>query len=140
MDRSPLPPLLRAKPTGSGGILVVDDDQDAAESLAVLVHLWGYPVHVALNGPQAVAAVRAHRPALVLLDLGLPGMDGYEVVRRILEVTGEQDAPVLVALTGYGPDSDPRSGTVGFRAYLLKPVPLDELRDLLSRSLAPALG
>ena len=115
-------------------ILVVDDNRDAAESLAVLMRLWGYKVHVALDGPAAVAAVPVHAPDLVLLDLGLPGMDGYEVAQRIRGQCASGDAPVFVALTGYGQESDlRRSREAGFRGHLLKPIDPVELLAFLTQ-------
>jgi CheY-like chemotaxis protein len=121
-------------PVESGRVLVVDDNRDAAESLAVLIRLWGYTVDVALDGPSAVASVPVHRPKLVLLDLGLPGMDGYQVALRIREQCGMEEPPVFVAVTGYGRASDVRrSLEAGFHGHLLKPVDAAELLSFLAR-------
>ena len=138
MDRSSftgtlLPPR-RAQGRLSADILVVDDNPDAADTLALLLRLWGYRVRVALDGPAALVAVTDHPPDLVLLDIGMPRMDGYEVLRRIRQAN-DGDGPLVVALTGYGQESDPRALTAGFHAYLLKPVDIEVLHDLLKNCL-----
>ena len=113
-------------------ILVVDDNGDAADSLAVLLRLLGNDVRTAPDGPAALEAARAYRPDVVLLDLGLPGMSGYEVCRRLRE--GHfANGPLVVALTGYGQDEDRRrTREAGFDRHLVKPVNLEELRELLA--------
>ena len=89
-------------------ILVVDDNVDAAESLArLLTRLYGHEVRVAHDGPEALAAAEEFRPEVVLLDIGLPGMDGYEVARRLRE-RPEFEETLLVALTGWGQEADRR--------------------------------
>jgi CheY-like chemotaxis protein len=113
-------------------ILVVDDNGDAADSLAVLLRLMGNEVRTAPDGPAALEAARAYRPDVVLLDLGLPGMSGYEVCRRL---RGGQFAngPLVVALTGYGQDEDRRrTREAGFDRHLVKPVNPDELQEVLA--------
>ena len=103
-------------------VLVVDDNVDAAESLALLLRMGGHDVRVAHNGPDALAAAAAHLPDLVLLDIGLPGMNGHEVARRLRQQPG-MDRTVLVAVTGYGQDEDRRrSLEAGFDQHLVKPV------------------
>src|SRR5262249_38150069 len=82
-------------------VLVVDDNVDAAESLAVLLRLEGQDVQVAHDGVSALELARAFRPALVFLDIGMPGMDGYEVCRRLRQQFS-RDRPLVVALTGWG--------------------------------------
>jgi len=122
------PPRLR--------VLVVDDNRDAAEMVAMLIELWGYDVTVAHDGTAALAAATAARPDLVLLDIGLPGMDGYAVAERLLRLY-PADPPLLAAMTGYGQDEDKRrTRDAGFAAHLVKPVQPDRLKDLLA-SLAP---
>jgi signal transduction histidine kinase/ActR/RegA family two-component response regulator len=113
-------------------ILVVDDNVDAADSLALLLRLMGNDVRTAPDGPAALAAARAYRPDVVLLDLGLPRMSGYEVCRRLRE--GHfANGPLVVALTGYGQDEDRRrTREAGFDHHLVKPVNPDELRELLA--------
>jgi hypothetical protein len=112
-------------------ILVVDDNRDAAESLGELLRLAGHAVRIASDGEQALDMARANRPDTVLLDLGLPGMDGFEVARRLHLLPGLQGAH-LVAITGYGQASD-REATrqAGFAAHLVKPVDFDALEKLL---------
>ena len=86
-------------------ILVVQDNPDAAESLAKLLKLFGNEVRVAGGGPQALEAVRGWRPDFILLDLDLPGMDGYEVARRLRQEAACRNS-VLIAMTGYGRPED----------------------------------
>jgi signal transduction histidine kinase/DNA-binding response OmpR family regulator len=116
-------------------LLVVDDNADAASMLAEALRTFGYDVRIALDGPTALEIAARFDPRIVLLDLGLPVMDGYEVAER-LRAAG---MPALaVALTGYGQESDrARSTASGFAAHLVKPVDFDELRRCLDRLLAP---
>ncbi len=141
--RLPLLAELRSEgcePGGSGRlvessarrILVVDDNVDAADSLAVLLRLLGNDVRTAPDGPAALEAARAYRPDVVLLDLGLPRMSGYEVCRR-LRAGHFANGPLVVALTGYGQDEDRRrTREAGFDHHLVKPVNPDELREVLA--------
>jgi CheY-like chemotaxis protein len=113
--------------------LVVDDNEDTAESLALLLRLWGHTVFVAHDGPEALEVARVHQPEVVLLDLGLPGMDGYEVARRL----GGSDPrrPLLWAMTGYAQEEDRRrSKEAGFDQHLVKPVDPDALEMLLAQT------
>jgi CheY-like chemotaxis protein len=113
-------------------LLIVDDNRDSAESLAMLLEVQGHEVRTAHDGPAALDTARDFRPDIVLLDIGLPGMDGYEVARRLRQQWGRQ--AVLVALTGYGSDEDQRRAQeAGFDHHLLKPVDLDALDQLLVR-------
>jgi CheY-like chemotaxis protein len=122
-------PLRRVGP--SLRILVVDDLRDAADSLALLLGLMGHAARAAYDGPTALRVACGFKPDVVLLDLCLPGMDGYEVARRLREETG-QDA-LLVAATGLGREEDHRrSREAGFDRLLLKPLDLDELARLLA--------
>lgn len=108
-------------------ILVVDDNQDAAESLAELLSLSGYEVMLAHEGEAALRLAQTRAPDIVLLDLGLPGIDGYEVARR-LHATPGLGPMRLIALTGYGQEGDRRrTSEAGFEAHLTKPVDFDEL-------------
>src|SRR5262249_35673184 len=114
-------------------VLVVDDNRDATESLAMLLELKGHTVYLAHDGPAGLDAARAHHPEVVLLDIGLPRMDGYEVARRLREDEQMKDV-FLVAMTGYGQDADRRrSREAGFDCHLVKPVDLDDLQGLISR-------
>jgi signal transduction histidine kinase/ActR/RegA family two-component response regulator len=113
-------------------LLVVDDNRDAADSLAVLLELLGAEVHLAYAGADALLAVEAHRPDVVLLDIGMPEMDGYEVARRIRERTGT-GGPTLIALSGWGQEEDlRRTREAGFDHHLIKPADLDALKRLLT--------
>jgi CheY-like chemotaxis protein len=113
-------------------VLVVDDNQDAADSLVVLLRLLGQEVGTAYDGPTALARAGEFRPDLVFLDLGMPGMDGYEVARRLRrerQLTGV----VLVALTGWGQEEDRRrSCEAGFDHHLVKPVEPNTVEKLLA--------
>jgi PAS domain S-box-containing protein len=113
-------------------ILVVDDNVDAANSLArVLRKLDGHEVAIAHDGPSALAAAEAFRPEIVLLDIGMPGMTGYEVAER-LRANPEFAGVLLVALTGWGQESDRhQSRAAGFDHHLVKPVDLEALRELI---------
>lgn len=114
-------------------VLIVDDNQDAAETLAELLQMWGHQVHLAHEGRSAIDAALTFEPDLVLLDIGLPVMDGYEVARRLRNHAG--DRLRLVAVTGYGQETDRRRAqAAGFQHHLVKPVDLEELRSLLATS------
>ncbi|WP_165251915.1 hybrid sensor histidine kinase/response regulator [Paludisphaera soli] len=113
-------------------ILLVDDHEDGAEVLATLLDHWGHQVEIVSDGMKALEAVDALTPELILLDLGLPGMDGFEVARRIRGRYGER-SPYLVALTGYGQEeARRRSREVGFDLHLVKPVDPEELSRFLA--------
>jgi PAS domain S-box-containing protein len=122
----------RPQPAGPLRVLVVDDHRDAAESLVILLRLWGHEVQSAHDGPTALAMAAAYRPDAVLLDIGLPGMNGYEVAERLQELPGWGNV-MLVALTGYGQEEDRRrSRAAGFDRHLIKPVDPASLRRLLA--------
>jgi PAS domain S-box-containing protein len=113
-------------------ILVVDDNRDSAKSLAMLLKMFNYDVHVAFDGASALDELRRFDAQAVLLDIDMPGMDGFEVARRIREHPEWRDL-VLVALTGWGQDDDrARSRAAGFDQHLLKPVNTDALRTVLA--------
>ncbi len=123
----------RTEPVPPRRILVVDDNQDSAESLAMLLRLFGNDVRTAHDGHLALAVAEAYRPDVVLLDIGLPGMNGYDMARAIRKMPA-LDQAVLVALTGYGAEEDRRrSREAGFDAHLVKPVDLGTLQELLAR-------
>jgi PAS domain S-box-containing protein len=125
------PPALPIVPTVPHRVLVVDDNSDAADSLALLLRIDGHDVRVAHEGDGAIATARGFRPEVVLLDIGLPGMSGYEVARR-LRVEPDASAPTLVALTGHGQREDrQRTSAAGFDHHLTKPVDYETLRALL---------
>jgi signal transduction histidine kinase len=125
-------PLPRRKPRAPLDILVVDDNIDAAETLALLLRMHGHQVRVASDGPRALALVRERPADVVLLDLGLPGMDGHEVGRRLRREVG-LDKALVVALTGSSAEDDRRrSREAGFDHHLVKPVDPEELDRLLA--------
>jgi signal transduction histidine kinase/ActR/RegA family two-component response regulator len=120
--------------TATHRILIVDDNRDAADSLAVLLRLQGHEVQVAYDGVIALAVAATFRPEIVLLDIGLPGMSGYEVAHRLRQEPASAEV-LLVAVTGYCQEEDRRrSQEAGFNAHLVKPVCPDTLHALLTRS------
>jgi len=115
-------------------VLIVDDNRDAAAMLAVLLKFAGHETHVVHDGLAAVDAAATLDPDVVLLDIGLPGLNGYEAARRIREQNGDRPRrPVLIALTGWGQDEDRRrSQEAGFDAHLVKPVDVVVLGKMLA--------
>ncbi len=129
-------PSAPAVATSTGGgprrVLVVEDNADSAAALAELLRLWGHEVRVAHDGHAGVAEARAFAPDLVLLDIGLPGMDGYEVARA-LRADPAFASTRLVALTGYGQERDQlRSREAGIDRHVTKPIDLAALKGLLA--------
>lgn len=113
-------------------ILVVDDNVDAAESIAMLLSLDGHEVRSVHSGQEALDAVRPFEPDVVLLDIGLPGMDGYEVARRLRSEPNASNMQ-LIAITGYGQQEDrDRTRAAGFDRHLVKPVEPEALMSMLS--------
>jgi two-component system CheB/CheR fusion protein len=112
-------------------VLVIEDNTDAADTLRDLLIMWGHDVQVAYDGRQGVDTARAFRPELVLCDIGLPAMDGYEVARAIRADPALTSA-LLVALTGYAtPEDRQRAAAAGFHRHLAKPVAIEHLEDVL---------
>ncbi len=134
-----LPELAAAPSAGAAGtasgrlnILLVEDHQDTAESLAAMLEGWGHGVQVAFDGLSALRAAAALAPDVVLSDLGLPGMDGYELARQLRQQPGFGRV-LLVALSGYGREEDKRRALeAGFDHHLVKPPDMDVLQDLLA--------
>jgi PAS domain S-box-containing protein len=127
-------PPAAAAPVRAAGrrVLIVDDSEDGAESLAMLLEFGGHETHKAHDGLAALEAVERLRPDAVLLDIGLPGLNGYEVCRRIRQASWGKRM-TLVALTGWGQDEDrDRSRDAGFDAHMVKPVDFDALLALLA--------
>jgi PAS domain S-box-containing protein len=137
-SQPPSPPKETAEPTGpSLRVLVVDDNVDAAQSLAMLLKDSGHQVRMAHTGPTALDAALDYRPNVVLLDIGLPEMDGFEVAKRIREQPFLKNV-VLVAMTGYGQDTDrQRSQEVGFNAHLVKPADFGKVQQILATVSVP---
>lgn len=115
-------------------VLVIDDNRDSADSATDVLRLLGNQVECAYDGASGVAMARRLRPHMILLDLAMPGMDGYEARRRLREEAGGEDA-ILVAMTGFGNEEDKRrTRAAGFDAHLTKPVELDALVSLLNEA------
>lgn len=114
-------------------ILVVDDNVDAATSLAMLLELDGHEARVAHSGTDALAAIAQFAPRAVFLDIGLPDMSGYEVARRVRAMSDLAVTPRLIALTGWGSEEDRRrAAEAGFDDHLVKPVDPDHLGSVLN--------
>jgi two-component system CheB/CheR fusion protein len=125
-------------PTRPLSVLIVEDNPDAADSLAVLVEMYDHRPRVAHSGEEAVRAAREQFPDVVLLDIGLPDADGYAVAGRVCELSDRR--PLLVMLTGHQ-HTEARSRAAGIDHHFLKPIDPAALEDLLRRhaeSLAPA--
>ncbi|HSB97944.1 MAG TPA: ATP-binding protein, partial [Spongiibacteraceae bacterium] len=113
-------------------ILVVDDNRDAADTMKLLLEALGYEATAVYDGNAALHSISQSEPAVVLLDIGLPGISGLEIARQI--VGKNSKAPLLIAVTGYGQDADrAASSAAGFHAHLTKPVALTDLTELLAK-------
>lgn len=113
-------------------ILVVDDNQDACETLSSLLEVDGHPVARAYDGYQAVEVAKASLPDIVVMDIGLPGIDGYEAAKRIRDLPGGKEI-MMVALTGWGQANDKRLAMeAGFDRHLVKPVDFDRLKHCIA--------
>jgi PAS domain S-box-containing protein len=125
-------PIAAAEPATTHRILIVDDNRDNAESLALLLGITGNETYIAHDGIEAIEAAAEHRPEVLLLDIGLPKLSGHDVCRRIRAESWGKDI-VIIALTGWGQEEDRRkSQEAGFDGHLVKPVDYDELLELLS--------
>lgn len=125
---------LRVKAQNPCRVLVVDDNVDAAKSLAMLLKFQGHQIQVAYDGPMALKTADEFRPEVVLLDIGLPRLDGYQVARQMREQPWGSSI-MIIALTGYGQDEDrQRTASAGFNAHLVKPVDLGALQLLLAQA------
>jgi len=131
--QSPSSPPEKAKSSRpSLRVLVVDDNVDTAGSLAMLLEASGHEVRTAHDGPTALDAALNYRPNVVLLDLGLPGLNGFEVAKRLRQQPVFQNV-VLVALTGYGQEADrQRSLDSGFNHHLVKPADFGKVLEILA--------
>lgn len=119
-------------------VLLVDDETVAARALAELLRLWGHEVRAAADGPSALKAAAAFRPEVVLLDIGLPGMDGLTVARELRRLEGTASS-LIVALTGLGREEDQgRSRAAGIDLHMTKPMDAPSLRRLLAQRIRSA--
>jgi CheY-like chemotaxis protein len=113
-------------------VLLIEDNDDARDAVAALLELEGCAVETAAEGASGIEIARTKRPDVALVDIGLPGIDGYEVARRIRELGPPQ--PFMVALTGYSRQEDrDRAADAGFDSHLVKPVDPTELAALVTR-------
>lgn len=123
---------LNDRPASGRRILIVDDNRDAAASLAMLLQLTGNETETAFDGPGAIDAAATFKPDTVLLDIGLPGLNGYEVARRMRQESWGKTLK-LIAVTGWGQLEDrQRSKEAGFDAHMVKPVDHDLLAKILA--------
>jgi CheY-like chemotaxis protein len=114
-------------------ILTVEDDQETAQNLAFLLRREGHEVNIAPDGPAALRSAQVHQPDVVLLDIGLPGMNGYEVARHLYQQKAEK-RPLLIAVTGHGEEKDrQQSEEAGIDLHLVKPVDPGQLNGVLRR-------
>jgi len=121
-----------AKSSSEHRVLIVDDNRDSADSLSMLLEITGNKTFLAHDGVEALDAAEKYRPDVMLVDIGLPRLDGHEVCRRIREQPWGKDT-VMIALTGWGQEDDRRkSQEAGFNGHLVKPVDYDQLLELLS--------
>jgi PAS domain S-box-containing protein len=129
-----VPPMTKEteEAPGKTRILVVDDNADTVRGMEILLKLAGHQVVTARNGSQAIEVAQAHQPQCILLDLGLPGMSGYEVVKRLRQEDNCKNA-LIIAISGFGqPDDRHRTKAAGFDHHLVKPISYDELFSLLA--------
>jgi two-component system, chemotaxis family, CheB/CheR fusion protein len=130
--QTPIPALRdpEARDGAGGRVLIVDDNSDAADMIALLARHWGHEVALAYDAPTALELVNDFRPDHALIDIGLPGMNGYELANRL---RGRYPDINLVAMTGYGrPEDRDAASAAGFDTHLVKPADIDELQNLLS--------
>ena len=123
-----------ALPSASTRVLVVDDNVAAADSLATLLGVMGYEVRIAYDGPEAIVAADEFKPAVALLDIGLPKLSGYDIARHVRAQQGED--VLLVAITGWGQEEDRRRAReAGFDHHFTKPADFDRLLELIGEEL-----
>jgi CheY-like chemotaxis protein len=126
----------RTEVSGRHRVLVVDDNRDAATSLAIMLRLMGNESKMAHDGLEALEVAAAFRPDLILLDIGMPKLNGYDTARQIrLQSWGKH--VTLVALTGWGQEEDRRkTREAGFDSHMVKPIQVPDLEKLLASSVA----
>jgi two-component system OmpR family response regulator len=122
-----------AVPDECGGlrILVVDDNVDYSTTMAMLLRVWGHHAKIASNGSEAIDAAWADKPDVVLLDIGLPGVHGYDVARQLSGIRTTK-TPLIIAVTGFSKEADQQNSVdAGIDLHLLKPVDPDQLQAIL---------
>jgi CheY-like chemotaxis protein len=113
-------------------VLIVDDLHDTADSLALLVELWGFAARVAYDGPSGIEAALSFLPDVIIMDIAMPGMTGWKVAQHLRELPGFGET-LLLAISGFGQGKDvARSRDAGFDGHLVKPFDLQELERLLA--------
>ena len=126
--------MAQASPPPHARILVVDDNEDAANSLATLLEVMGYEVRTAYDGPEAITAADEFCPRVALLDIGLPRLSGYDIARHVRERRGSD--VLLVAITGWGQEEDRRRAReAGFDHHFTKPADFEVLLELIGQEL-----
>ena len=124
----------RSPPETRHRVLVVDDNEDAADSLATLLDVMGYQVRIAYDGPEAIQAADEFQPEVALLDIGLPRLSGYDIARHVRQKRGHE--VLLVAITGWGQEDDRRKAReAGFDHHFTKPADFDALLGLIDQEL-----
>jgi PAS domain S-box-containing protein len=137
---SPSAPCAEPRNGAALRVLIVEDNQDAAESLAVLLRLWGHEARLAHTGKEAFQVVEGFQPELAMLDIGLPDTDGYRLAEELRRLPGLEHLR-LVAMTGYGQDEDrQRSQQAGFLGHLVKPVDPEVVQTMISRLKGAGVG
>ena len=127
--------ISQATPAASTRVLVVDDNEDAADSLATLLGVMGYDVRIAYDGPEAIVAADEFKPSVALLDIGLPKLSGYDIARHVRAQRGPE--VLLVAITGWGQEDDRRRAReAGFDHHFTKPADFERLVGLVGEELA----
>jgi len=130
-----LAPAVRS-PRGGKRVLIVDDNADAAESIAVLLQIEGHEVKTVTDGMQALSCLESFAPHVAIIDIGLPGMNGYELAAGI-RANRTLQTPLLIALTGYGQAEDfDRSREAGFNHHFVKPAELRAIQTIIDGDLA----
>jgi two-component system, chemotaxis family, CheB/CheR fusion protein len=131
----------QGQPQGHLRILVVEDDPESLQMMGALLSLWGHEPTLVPAGPAAIEALQREMPDVILLDLGLPGMDGFEVARKIRTLPRGGSSVLIVAVTAYrGEEHQRQAREAGFDKYLMKPVDIDTLRNVLAQVPRRPLG
>jgi CheY-like chemotaxis protein len=124
----------KAVAAGNRRVLVVDDNRDGADMLGMVLEAEGFTVRMAYDGREAVEAAQKSPPHIILMDIGMPGMDGYEAIAHIRQLPGGRDI-LMIALTGWGQEgARRRAAEASFDHHLVKPIDFNELKRLLEQA------